>query len=627
MMLKKCSKCQKLLSVGFFGFKKNKTIYSRCIKCRTKENNSYIHTKKSFLDDYPNLKKEWDYEKNAEKGLFPENLSYGSNKKVFWKCESGNTCHVWESSIANRTNIKTNSCPFCSNHRVCPCGCNSLWASHPKLRKEWDEEKNGNMKLYARTSNKKVFWKCKTGNTCHVWECSISNRTNMRSGCPFCVNKKICPCGCNSLWQHHPELRDEWDEEKNGSMKLYSRGSKKKVFWICKTGKKCHKWDATIVSRTGKNLCGCVYCSSRRICPCGCNSLWQHHPELRDEWDEEKNGSMKLHAPNSGIKVFWKCRTGNKCHVWKTAIDHRTGRHKGKCPLCSRQKICSCGCNSVFCSHPELREEWDEKKNGNMKLYAPSSNKKVFWICKSKKKGHTWQSTVSNRTSKRNPGGCPYCRKSKLEILFSTICSELDIQCEIQKRYKDCKGDRCLPYDFFLPKYKICVELQGIQHFQSGNFFHRTPDSYINRLKTDSKKVKSAYDRGDSFLSISYIVETKEEMTIIVKNMIKKVKKSQTIRFHITPEIYFDTFSKLSIPIPTENKLLLVYEIYDEQRKMIEGLKYDKKLLHCPYCDEHHLENYIGYHYETKKHFKTLKKIYENLVGMGENGVPIVLEE
>jgi hypothetical protein len=520
-----------------------------------------IERKSSFLDNFPRLKAEWYYEENEKSGIYPENLSFGSRKKVFWKCETGNKCHIWEASINSRKSKKNiTGCPFCSVpvKKICPCGCNSVWASNPELREQWDEKKNGSMKLYTSGSDKKVFWKCEKSK-CHIWEARINNRTNKENPkrCPFCVNQQICPCGCNSLWASSPNLREEWDEEKNGSMKSY--------------------------------------------------------------------------FPNSGKKVFWRCKTKNKCHVWQTVINYRTNKKEPSgCPFCVNQQICPCGCNSLWASSPNLREEWDEEKNGSMKLYSPNSRKKVFWKCKTKNKFHVWEARIYSRTGKTQKG-CPFCKKSKLETLVITTCSELKIQYDVQKRYKDCKDVRCLPYDFFLPKYKICVELQGEQHFQSKNFFHRTPANYLKRLITDSKKVKSAYDRCDSFLSISHLVETQEEMTSILKNMIKKVKKDQTIRFQITSEIYFDAFSKLSISIPTNNKLLLVYEIYDEQRKMIEGsfgegLEYDKKLIRCPYCDEHHLENYIVHHYQTKSHYRTLKKTYENLVGMGKNGVPIVLE-
>lgn len=49
---------------------------------------------------YPDLLKEWDYEKNNALGLDPTRLLPKSNKRVHWKCEYG---HEWSCTIANRT--------------------------------------------------------------------------------------------------------------------------------------------------------------------------------------------------------------------------------------------------------------------------------------------------------------------------------------------------------------------------------------------------------------------------------------------------------------------------------------------------------------------------------------------
>lgn len=44
--------------------------------------------------------------------LKPENVSCGSNKKVWWLCEKG---HEWYASIHPRT--KGVNCPYCSNQK------------------------------------------------------------------------------------------------------------------------------------------------------------------------------------------------------------------------------------------------------------------------------------------------------------------------------------------------------------------------------------------------------------------------------------------------------------------------------------------------------------------------------
>ena len=59
------------------------------------------------------LLQEWHDEKNGE--LKPENFSYGSRTKVWWKCKFCG--HEWKAAIANRYNLKS-GCPCCGRKRV-----------------------------------------------------------------------------------------------------------------------------------------------------------------------------------------------------------------------------------------------------------------------------------------------------------------------------------------------------------------------------------------------------------------------------------------------------------------------------------------------------------------------------
>ena len=63
---------------------------------------------------FPELMKQWDYEKNELIGLNPSELSSKSNKRPNWKCP---ICgHEWQSFIYNRTKPNaTGKCPKCKN--------------------------------------------------------------------------------------------------------------------------------------------------------------------------------------------------------------------------------------------------------------------------------------------------------------------------------------------------------------------------------------------------------------------------------------------------------------------------------------------------------------------------------
>lgn len=131
-----------------------------------------------FKSTYPNLVKEWNYDKN--KNLLPENISTKNVKKVWWICNKG---HEWQTRVAHRAN--GSNCPYCCNQKV-GYG-NDLETKSPKLAKEWHPTKNSDLTPDKITpgSNKKVWWQC---SICyHEWETSPNFRFGKhKTGCPKC---------------------------------------------------------------------------------------------------------------------------------------------------------------------------------------------------------------------------------------------------------------------------------------------------------------------------------------------------------------------------------------------------------------------------------------------------------
>ena len=57
---------------------------------------------------------------------------------------------------------------------------------------------------------------------------------------------------------------------------------------------------------------------------------------------------------------------------------------------------------------PYIAKQWHSEKNPSLNptSVTPFSGKKVWWQCE---KGHQWQASVANRTSRGS--GCPYCAR------------------------------------------------------------------------------------------------------------------------------------------------------------------------------------------------------------------------
>ena len=62
--------------------------------------------------------------------------------------------------------------------------------------------------------------------------------------------------------------------------------------------------------------------------------------------------------------------------------------------------------------------------------------------------------------------GCLICNESKGERIIRQYLIDKNIEFVPQKRFKDCKDIRPLPFDFYLPKINTCIEFDGEQHFK-----------------------------------------------------------------------------------------------------------------------------------------------------------------
>ncbi len=205
---------------------------------------------KKYIIDNAELMAEWNRERNTD--VSPSQLTLGSHKKAWWKCSKG---HEWEATIHNRN--KGRRCPYCSGNMVLN-GYNDLQTVNPNLAKEWNYEKNGNLKPehFSANSGKSVWWKCIHG---HEWQATIYNRNN-GTGCPYCAGKKVLK-GFNDLLTVNPIVAKEWNYEKNNGLTSadVTTNSNKKVWWKCNKG---HEWQATISSRNAGR--GCPICTSER---------------------------------------------------------------------------------------------------------------------------------------------------------------------------------------------------------------------------------------------------------------------------------------------------------------------------------------------------------------------------
>lgn len=131
---------------------------------------------------YPDIAAQWDEEKNGV--LHPNNVTAGSNRPVWWRCEKG---HSYRTIIAQRVQ-RGDGCPYCANRKVLP-GFNDLATAAPLVAKQWHESLNGALtpEMVTAGSHKKAWWQCSYG---HAWKAAIYSRAGVQQcGCPVCAGK------------------------------------------------------------------------------------------------------------------------------------------------------------------------------------------------------------------------------------------------------------------------------------------------------------------------------------------------------------------------------------------------------------------------------------------------------
>lgn len=354
-----------------------------------------------------------------------------------------------------------------------------LLIEHP-LISEWDWEINNQFGIDGNTiktgSNKRdVWWSGKCG---HKWSnMSPAQRYYQNHGCPYCSGHRILS-GFNDLRTINPKLASEWDYNLNDDIpENVNPFSHSKAWWICGI---CGKsYEAQIKSRhlRGSN---CKDCGKQkqantlvknRINKVG--SLVDKFPTIAQEWDYNKNAKTPAdYAPHSNAVCHWIC---NVCeNHYEMSIVRRTSQKQG-CPICGkikskigRNKTHQNTSKSLYDRFPEIAIEWDFTKNqttpNNVSAY---SNKYAHWVCS--KCGHHWEAVISSRTSQKN--GCPRCSSSRGEKRIEQYLNAKGISYIKEYKFTDCKNQRLLPFDFYIPTLNIAIEYDGKQHFEPITYF------------------------------------------------------------------------------------------------------------------------------------------------------------
>jgi hypothetical protein len=173
------------------------------------------------------------------------------------------------------------------------------------------------------------------------------------------------------------------------------------------------------------------------------------------------------------------------------------------------------GIGCLKCNKEKRDEKIIEKFNeihNNKYIYSEvkylNNKEKVEIICK---KHGSFTQTPSAHLSGQ---GCPVCQSSSGETKIENILKVFNIHYIKEHSFEDCVYEKKLRFDFYLPKYNICIEYDGKQHFEPIEVFGGV-NQYIKTKKRDIIKNKFCRENNIKLIRISF----KE------KSFIKKIIK------------------------------------------------------------------------------------------------------
>lgn len=142
--------------------------------------------------------------------------------------------------------------------------------------------------------------------------------------------------------------------------------------------------------------------------------------------------------------------------------------------------------------------------------YTHGVNRKSLFKCSIC--GNTWYAISKNVI--RGLSGCPICCESKLETEMRNILDKYGIKHERQKSFSGCRDKNILSFDFYLPDYNVCIEMDGKQHFEAVKYFGGE-EKFKDTKNKDNIKTNYCIINNINIIRIPYFCQNNIEYTFL----------------------------------------------------------------------------------------------------------------
>ena len=221
-----------------------------------------------------------------------------------------------------------------------------------------------------------------------------------------------------------------------------------------------------------------------------------------------------------------------------------------------------------------------EKKNGILISIADdyiNAHSKLSVICPN---DHDFEISLNNLTNNK---WCPKCNIKINECI--TLCA---LEHLFDKQFNKVRPDwlkneqgNNLEIDCFNEELKLCVEYNGIQHYEFIEYFHKTEENFQKRKVDDKIKKDKCIEKNYTFIEIPYTIPTEN----IINYIVKKCNEANII----CEQNKIDTFDISEIDISATKQTKLLDIIREKNGELINGNYIIRSSFVNIRCDKNHI--------------------------------------
>jgi len=271
-------------------------------------------------------------------------------------------------------------------------------------------------------------------------------------------------------------------------------GSKYPVIIICK---KCGN-EFTLRASHHRNGVGCKICAHKRLSELRRSNTTNFIKKSKNIHNDKYNYDNVNYIDNI-TPVLIHCNNCNSLHI-----------NGNGCPKCARKKHSKFMSDTIDSFIKKAKLKHVDYKGEPLYDYSETNyNGSMSTVTiKCKKCGNFFSQRASHHL---NGSGCLNCNKSRGEKYIENKFKLHNIDYITQKRFDDCRNKIPLPFDFYLPKYNLCVEFDGTHHYEIKKI-HGGFDRLVKQKENDRIKTKYCYTNNIKLYRIKYTDNLKDSI-------------------------------------------------------------------------------------------------------------------